>query len=469
MRRFDKNRRKLIKPRYIRGLIKSASGTGNLVLEDCVDAHIRSLEISGNTIQDGEPTPNTPIAIQNANDNGMKVILHGKNLATAQQVFNKTKLVEKEDRICVQDSGYYKFVLPEGFKEKTQYTVSFDVITEDNPNYTNTGSPLAFYVKYVGKETSWNNNQHTIYAGLPSAGFKRVTLTTVKNQTVESIGAWTNTDRYFVYVDINSFQFEEGTTATPYEPYFREEIYIPTEVDVNGKSVPLLFSGYDKLTVDKRNGTAEYHSGVYRKLNGQEPMGQKSGLPGVYILFSDIGYSGLSSGNGYCTHFKLGDGMSIRNDLGFGANQSGIVLYSPENFTTIDELRAYLKAQSENGTPVEILAELTSPKEYDISKTELGQALLSLSTQAGKNYISFSSDVHFNLSYYSETEEDTVDLIIKYLCGDDEIKDAKVQEIRKGSKYLIIAPHIDGYTRVSTEACGVADEDATVELIYKEN
>ena len=265
--------------------------------------------------------------------------------------------------------------------------------------------------------------------------------------------------------------FQEGAITDPvYEPYFREEITIPTSnVDSNGANVPLIMSRFDKLIVEKPNGTVEYHSGVYRKLNGQEPMGQKTGIPGVYILFSDIGYSGLASGNGYCTHFKLGSGISVRNDLGFGANQSGIVLYSPENFTTIDELRAYLKAQSENGTPVEILAELTSPKEYDISKTELGQALLSLSTQAGKNYISFSSDVHFNLSYYSETEEDTVDLSIKYLCGGDEIKEARVESVRKGSKYLIVAPHIDGYTRVSSEVYGVADENTAIELIYKEN
>ena len=467
MRNFSRNRRKLIKPHYVRGLKKTVTGTSKLTLENALKSHIPHLEITGKTVQNGTPTPEAPVSIQNANDSGMNVVLHGKNLATAQQAFNQKTLVTKQGRTCIHDKGYSAFRLPNGFKEKTRYTVSFDVLLEKNPNATNSGAPMVFFVKYVGVSTNWNRD--TIAITKFTSEFQRVTFTTLANQTIDYIGPYTNTDSYFPYVDVNTFQFEEGTVATEYEPYFREEIYIPTEVDANGKSVSLLLSGYDKLTVDKRNGTAEYHSGVYRKLNGQEPMGQKTGIPGVYILFSDIGYSGLASGNGYCTHFKLGDGMSIRNDLGFGANQSGIVLYSPENFTTIDELRAYLKAQSENGTPVEILAELTSPKEYDISKTELGQALLSLSTQAGKNYISFSSDVHFNLSYYSETEEDSVDLIIKYSCGDDEIKDAKVQEIRKGSKYLIIAPHIDGYTRVSTEACGVADEDTTVELIYKEN
>ena len=469
MRRFDKNRRKLIKPQYTRGLIKSVSGVGSIELNDCVSAHIRSLEISGNTVQDGVPTPEAPIPIQNANDNGMNFVLHGKNLATAKQVYNKTKTVQIEGRTCVQASGYSGFVLPGGFKENTRYTVSFDVVLKENPNYTNTGSPFAFFVKYKNTTTNWNRDV-VIVSSYNNGEFQRKTFTTLANKTIDYIGPYTNTDQFFVYVDINSFQFEEGTVATPYEPYFREEITVPTSIDTNGKNVPLIMSQFDKLTMDKPNGIVKYHSGVYRKLNGQEPMGQKTGIPGVYILFSDIGFSGVASGNGYCTHFKLGGGISIRNDLGFGANQSGIVLYSPENFTTIDELRAYLKAQSDNGTPVEILAELTSPKEYDISNTEFGQALLSFSTRQGKNYAQISSGASFTISYYSEVEEDTVDLTIKYVTSSGMgVQPEMIKSVRKGSKYLIIAPHIDGYTRVSTEACGVADESTAVELIYKEN
>lgn len=182
---------------------KDLTGTSKIEADNGVDEPIISLGVAGATFQQ---------------------TYTGKNLATAQQVFNKTKLIEKGGRTCVESRGYYGFVLPEGFKEKTQYTISLDVITERNPSNTNTGAPITLVVKYKGLETSWNNNQHTIIAGYPSSGntlseFKRVTLTTLKNQTVTSIGAYYATDQWFMYVDVNTFQVEQGTTATEYEPY----------------------------------------------------------------------------------------------------------------------------------------------------------------------------------------------------------------------------------------------------------
>jgi hypothetical protein len=134
-------------------------------------------------------------------------------------------------------------------------------------------------------------------------------------------------------------------------------------------------------------------------------------------------------------------------------------------------LGTYLKEQNANGTPVTVLAELEKPMEYDITKTELGQALLSLATRQGTNYLEIVGDLEpsaLNVTYYSESEQDQANLTIKYMCGDREIKEPRVQEIRKGSKYLIVAPHIDGYTRISSEVYGVADESTTIELIYKE-
>ena len=49
----------------------------------------------------------------------------------------------------------------------------------------------------------------------------------------------------------------------------------------------------------------------------------------------------------------------------------------------------------------------------------------------------------------------------------NEIKEPWVNQTRKGSKYLVIAPHIDGYVRVVNEVFGVADSDIEVILEYR--
>jgi hypothetical protein len=146
------------------------------------------------------------------------------------------------------------------------------------------------------------------------------------------------------------------------------------------------------------------------------------------------------------------------------------VIFRTDGKQTLDEFKAFLKEQYENGTPVTVVNKRQKAREHDITKTELGQALLSLATRQGTNYLEIVGDHEpsaLNVTYYSESEQDQVNLTIKYMCGDREIKDPRVQEVRKGSKYLIVAPHIDGYTRISSEVYGVADENVEIELIYK--
>ena len=461
MRAFSRNRRKLIKPHYVRGLKKTMTGTSKVTLENAIDAHIPYLEITGKTAQNGTPSPEAPVSIENANDNGMSVVLHGTNLATAYQIFadrNQYTELEFDGSECIRyqcDKATDK-VIEGGFKENTQYTLSCEAYATVR---TSLGNDRAYlYVIYYTDGT-----YDAVYLNTVNT-WEYSKFTTKANKTVATISmrAWAYMKD--IYVDVNTFQINEGTQVLPYEPYFRETVEIPTSIDVNGTSVSLLFSEYDKLAVDKKAGKVKYiEGGYYKTLTGNEGMGYSSSRGYAWVIVPH-----RLTGNGYSSHHQ-GTSVMFLNGLSFG--DSGIAFSKPV-FLSTDGLGTYLREQNANGTPVTVLAELEKPMEYDITKTEIGQALLSLATRQGTNYLEIVGDLEpsaLNVTYYSESEQDQVNLTIKYMCGDREIKEPRVQEIRKGSKYLIVSPHIDGYTRISSEVYGVADENVEIELIYEEN
>ncbi|MBQ8545632.1 MAG: MucBP domain-containing protein [Clostridia bacterium] len=327
---------------------------------------------------------------QNANDNGMSVAVHSTNLATAGQIFKDTNgYIEMEyqgrNAIRYQDNGYTYNVIQGGFKENTQYTISgwYCVSNKLDPSSDINYTGYLFTVRY----TDGSKDYKYIY----NADWTKVTFTTGANKTVASIGNNNSDYRSYVYVDIDTFQINEGTEALPYEPYFRKTVEIPTSVDINDENVILRFA---------------------KKQNAD------------YLLLE----------NNKVKYYQFSNEETVSSQLG---------------------------EQEENNPPLE----------YDLTRTEIGQALLSLCTPKEVNgkleVMAELGDIPIELTYYSSKEADMVNITIRYVNGDGEnITDPKMHSVRLGSKYLIVAPHIDGYKRVSTEVYGVADSDTVVDLLY---
>ena len=137
MKYFENNRRGLTKHHYIRGTEKTVSGTSSVSIEDSAGVPLKRIEIVGKTVQNGVPSKELPVDIQSSNSNGASALLHGKNLALATEVFNKSKgykdNVIKDSRNCLyfKGSGSYEYVIDGGFKENTRYTISFDMFSEN--------------------------------------------------------------------------------------------------------------------------------------------------------------------------------------------------------------------------------------------------------------------------------------------------------------------------------------------------
>lgn len=418
------------------------------------------------------------------------VIAHGKNLATAQQVCNSLssyKTVEYDGRQCVsylQNNGNY-FVLEGGFKSATQYTISFDTTS------VGTGNGAALYFLYDGITPT---NEDVIATSWGTT-WKRIVKTSRAGKTLKGIGTITADYRRTVYIDINTFMLQEGAISDPvYEPYFREEIAIPTEIISttekpiisngitleNGAAVSLLMSEWDKLTVDRLNNKVIYTDGTYRKtFTGDEPFYISSvydRIVGRYF-FTDV-YD-LVIDSGYCTHFKRVDWLTNKTatnvfcvanattgKIQFAFKTDGDTSVSPVSF------RQYLKSLYDNGTPVIVQAQRTIPIEHDITDTDFGQALLNLvvpRTQSGVLRVESALPASgLEVEYYSMEKEDKVTLEV--LCVSEVGEELKrtSHSVRKYSKYQVKAPEIDGYTPINESIFGVASEEAEIIFEYKE-
>ena len=154
----------------------------------------------------------------------VNVTRYGKNLTTPQQVYKGAAAYSEEifeNKNCVRfsSSGTIKNS-PIAFKPNTQYTVSFDVKTVLRSGQTTSGADVVFCFFYNDGTSSTIGNIHTV------TGWTHKTLTSISGKSIISVGISSAEYRSYSYVDINSFQLEESSTATAYEPY-QVQKYIP--------------------------------------------------------------------------------------------------------------------------------------------------------------------------------------------------------------------------------------------------
>ena len=145
----------------------------------------------------------------------------GKNMLKATDLYGDLQAqkdisysqLKEDERNCIRfidslDLRYRKA----SFKENTQYTISMDCKTKNRENANTEGSVLfVFYYTdnthsdaiTLGRNTTWTHKTGTSEA----------------NKTVSAIGIRSRNYANWCYVDVNTFQLEEGATATDYEEY----------------------------------------------------------------------------------------------------------------------------------------------------------------------------------------------------------------------------------------------------------
>lgn len=178
--------------------------------------NLRGYRVYGNSIQDGTPTPETPVEIQSVGD------LSTKNLFDTQGWYNwlrtfTTTYVQKQvvDGIsCIYyrpSSTFNKEYMKGQFKVNTRYTISFRAKGIIGTDYS-TGFRF-MYTDGTSTSVSVSNNDT----------WNEYTLTSISGKTIDNIQMFLNYPQG-CYFDENSIQLEEGTIATEYEPYHKYKI-----------------------------------------------------------------------------------------------------------------------------------------------------------------------------------------------------------------------------------------------------
>lgn len=346
-------------------IIESMSGT-LLNVKDSANALFENFSMSGKTTQDGTPTPDAPVEIVNAGQDGtIEIKVTGKNLIPFPypgiKEIGKTVNYKGVDYTVLQDGGVH-------LKGTPQYAIGLNICT----------IPFKDYGKIATSKTIfYDNNNDLTFFYLPKYVGKAIDMV--------------------VYP-----QVEVGTVATPYEPY-RQPQTITLQLDR-----PL--TKWDKL--EKREGIW----GIAR--NGDRKILDGTGIWYKYTMYendrlycyciegikSEIGYQ-----KSYCTHFKNENSIWLSRKGKYGEYSDHETLsnkYFISDKPTVEEFKAWLTQQKEAGTPVELVYK-TAEETWEPLPEETQKILNALHTNYPTTVVSNSEETEMELSYIADTKNYT--------------------------------------------------------------
>ncbi len=234
------------------------------------ESYLSTFKIYGNTtlvnnefndvgnLNESTSTYEIPIAVPN------------KNLITAKQVYAELANFinsENESRYSegiIDNRNYISFVDNTAtkytkltFKENTVYTVSLDYMQKfwANSPSINAGLFTFFYTD--------GTHSNLIVQGNNLGEWQHKSFSSEEGKTIKYIGTVSYNYRYKNYIDIDTFQLEEGAEETAYEPYSGET----TNLSINA---PLRKVGDIADYVDIKNGEVVRRIGVIDSYNGEK-------------------------------------------------------------------------------------------------------------------------------------------------------------------------------------------------------
>ena len=356
--------------------LEKVSQTGTEpVLENVETAPIKMV-LNGNTIQDGTPTPDTPVEVKVVTGENV-VSVSGKNLFDVTKHTNtldaNTTIISANEYTCnVVTAWRGRVIVPiNDFKKNTDYTFSY---ISNNPR------SIISRINGVkdGVSTTLIQNYYYVYTN------KATINTSDYDEIIIDLYA-TGNGSTLAETSISNLQFEEGTSITSFVPYSK------TDYPINLGDIELCKIGNYKDYLFKRNGKWYVHK-IIKKilLNGSENW-TKSGISfQASRATSDIGYKDLSFSSIYkfnSTH----TGASIAfNNYEFGYNTTGVLTIRDDRFTIVDDFKTWLS--NNNVTLYYVLA---TPTEEEITNTTLIEQLEAIyraKSVKDKTYITQTND-----------------------------------------------------------------------------
>lgn len=375
----------------LENLGKPQTVEGKRISVEAKNRKIVDISLHGESTQNGTPTPDSPIEIEN---------IEGKN---------KLPLPEKEN---------------ENFRGAT-ISIKEGVITLDGTT-TSSGNYImpSFQVEETGnycfsRELSqtttgiWvlldESTDNSTWTNIIDWGFSELSKRAVVNLSTEKyyrIRISTNAENTFDNLTIK-LQLEEGTVATSYVPYHSLELKVTNgleETDENYQEQVATFplsEGQKLMEGSYLTNNGIHHVRKQVVLTGTENWNLYLNKTKTFKLsISPWSYSGV------CTHYQGIISSFFDVKAGIYLSGSAMVIISDPRFSTVEEFKTYLAEQYSAGTPVtfEYIMMTNNSKivekivPYTETQQEAWNKIKNLTLFEGLNHI--SSDANMVLKYY---------------------------------------------------------------------
>lgn len=330
-----------------------------------VEGYLERYKIYGNTVQDGTPTPESPIMPSGCGE-------RTGNLFNISQVVTNMQVIKQGSSLKVMAPSTTTGVSAAAPNTLQDYCPTLNVNDEVTLSFETTGSLNFIYLS--GENIVWVNGQS-----------KTMTAT-----MLSSVVIWYASGRDTEAV-ISNFMLNLGSTALPYEPY--------------GYKLPLTSAGQD---VDIYLGESQTTRRIKKLvLTGTDADGiWVASTARAGSFYTSIGVNGII-GAALCDRAVNAKTLADYNYGNIYVEKSGISviinLWLFNAAITLTDFRSYLAAQYANGTPVTIWYVLAEPETGIVNEplmkigdyadtVSMEQAGVSIPTAASETTISWAGE-----------------------------------------------------------------------------
>ena len=438
-------------PDAIRSLFNQivVTATGEtIVLTDSANAYLKGLNIYGKTTQNGAPTPEAPVELVSAGDDGtVDVSVYGKNLflhdAAGDALIPNSYPIVNGKVLSVLDNGG---VIVQGNDETSNGSNAYangwyrpsNSGKNGNPNaskaaWLTAGSVVTVSADVTVLEYSYGNSVNIgtyLYPYFTGNSYTYYNNYSVgEKNKVQQTYTITETDFYFPVITLNSakvkienIQIELSSTATAYEPYKVQTLSVSTPNGLPGIPVSADGNYIDSNGQQWVCDEVDFARGVYvQRVEKVELTGQ-----GNWIAYSNSGrgvvnsfrrrfenmvdgktMDGAKKYSVLSNYFQYGGyiGMDVPTSIGVSESKYIYFRFDGENDTikTTQQFTEWLANKKTENIPVIVKYVLETPIETPLSAEQLA-AYASLRTNYPNTTILNDDGAGMALSYVASTK-----------------------------------------------------------------
>lgn len=406
-------------------------------------APLSSVQIDGNTSQNGTPTPDAPVAVQTVTgENVVKIC--GKNLLDSSSYSDG---YINNSGAVVSGGGLNALFGYISVSPSTSYTISAS---------SSTRFSAAFYngETYISRD---NNHDGTSY-----------TFTTPNNCNRIRCWVWRQSGVDQSYIDSLKLQLELGSSASDFEPY-QEQSYT---VDLG--SIELCKIGDYQDYIYKSDGKWYVHKEIGKNiLDGSETWWESGVQTDNVYQVATSGYAGVPVSAGYSDSLEITTTTAwyaerLPNKAVFTSNNI-YVRVSQSLASTLEQFKAWLASN-----PTTVYYALATPTDTEITNEALIAQLEALAAATMYNpqtnittlYADGNEQPTLDVSYFTDKNPDTRDeLVIDSRLRTITLNGLDVYHLQApGSEFLMLAP---GENRLSLQS-DITGDNGYAQVSYKQ-